>query len=219
MIPDNALASEEAEKIGVSEMFSPKRYLAGIWLVSPVIGCAAGAIAAVGLYPELGFAENPTGEYHPEMLLFAGLVGLGLALGQALAFIVTQALAWWRVLLWVPLTTVAVMGMIMPLWWVNAEVLLLVPWYAAFQLGPGLLALGVLQAFLLHPRIEWWRWLGWTLLGGAIGAVAGLFVGGMLSYILPFEAGWAGSVAAGMALLQRMMLVRLDKDEEEDVFK
>ncbi len=179
------------------------------WLLTATFGCAIGAALAVELFPELGFASNPTGEFHPEMFLFTGLVGLGLGLGQALVLGWMRALPLWRLALWVVLTTIAVVGMILPLWWVDAVVFMFAPWRAIISLGPGLVALALLQGLLLHPRVVWHRWLVSTLIGGALGSVGGLIVAMVFAtvlYVVPFEAFWGGSVAAAMALFQRKHL-------------
>jgi hypothetical protein len=183
-----------------------------IWVFCATIGCALGATLASLVFPELGFAKNPTGEFHPAMFVFTALVGLGLGGGQATAFVWMRVLSPKQRLSWTLLTTLAVMGMIFPLWWLPAELIFFVPWSVLSSLGPGLLALTIAQSFILRRKIAWNRWFLSTLMGGVIGAVGGLIAAALAAemlYFLPFEAQWAGFVAASMALLQCKHLPRL----------
>jgi hypothetical protein len=186
--------------------------LALIWLSCATIGCGLGATLAALIFPGLGFAQNPTGEYHSEMFAFTALVGLGLGSGQALAFTWMRVLSSHERLLWAALTTLAVMGMIFPLWWLPAELIFFVPWSVLSSLGPGLLALTIVQSILLRRKIAWNRWFLSTLMGGVIGAIGGLIAAALAAEMLPFlpfEAQWAGFVAASMALLQCKHLPQL----------
>lgn len=170
------------------------------WLAA--IGCGAAATAGHWLFPQLAFARNPTGQYHPAMLLFAGLVGCGLGAGQVLAFALARALSAGRLVLWLPFTVPGVIALILPLWWTDAEVLVLAPWFAVIVLAPGLVLTGALQALLVRPLCPRWRWFVGTLLGGAAGAVGGLFLAVTMALLVPIEGGWAAGVAIGMALGQ-----------------
>lgn len=168
------------------------------------VGCAIGATASHYLWPQLAFARNLTGQYHPEMIPFAGLVGLCLALGQIIALARRRAVSAGRLVLWLPITVAGVIGLILPLWWMDAEVLVLAPWVAILMIAPGLLVIATLQAWLVGPRLGRMRWFAGTMLGGMAGVVAGLFVAAGVALLLPFEAGWAAGVGLGMGIGQTL---------------
>ncbi len=181
-----------------------------LWSVATGIGALAGAWAGVQMFPMVRFAEHPTGQFHPAMLGMAALVGFGFALAQGLL------LAFWRpggfslarIALWLPLTTLAVGSMIMPLWWVDAEVLILAPIYAMQVMGPGILALALAQGLLAARSLRGRTWARWTVIGGIAGSLAGLPVAAFLGSLIPVEAAWAGAVAAILAAFQGGQPVR-----------
>jgi len=178
------------------------------WVVCATAGCGIATTASLSLYPDLGFARNPLGEFHEEMLLFAGLIGFGLGLAQSAVLGLAGLLTIRPLFLWVFATTLCVAGMILPLWWVDAEIFFFAPWYAIIPTGPGLLSLAIIQALLMSPKLHGPEWLFSTILGGAIGVVGGLLVALIFTPELPFEVSWAGSVALGMAIFQRRRLVK-----------
>lgn len=127
-------------------------------------------------WPALAFARNPTGQFHPQMVAFAALVGLGLALGQVLALAVARALPVGSLVLWVPGTVVGVIALVMPLWWMDAIVLVLAPWFALAVVGPGLVIVGAWQGVLVRPFTSGKRWFQGTTIGGAEGVFGGILV-------------------------------------------
>ena len=140
----------------------------------------AGAGAAVVFFPGAAFGQNPTGDFGWHLVGFAVLVGVFFALGQ------------WSILrrfsdryleinplllgLWIPASTVAIMAMLLPLWWVTGGFFFWAPWLMVERMFPGILVLAILQWLLL------WRmtaigpkWIVLTILGSSLGAILGLF--------------------------------------------
>lgn len=175
-----------------------------LWSAATGTGALTGAWAGVHMFPMVRFAENPTGQFHPAMLCMAALVGFGFALAQCLVLVFWRpgGLPLFRIALWLPLTTLAVGGMIMPLWWVDAEVLILAPIYAMQIMGPGILALAAGQALIARGFLRSRTWAQWTVIGGLAGAIAGLPIAAAFAELIPVEAAWAGAVAAILAAFQ-----------------
>ena len=132
------------------------------------------------------------------MIPFAGFVGLGFAIGQIIALADKRAVSIGRLVLWLPLTVAGVIGLVLPLWWMDAEVLVLAPWVAVVMITPGLLVIATFQAWFAGPRLGRMRWFTGTMLGGMAGIVAGVFIAAGVGMFLPFEAGWAAGVGLGM---------------------
>lgn len=184
-------------------------YLALVWALCATLGCGGAAFAGVRLFPELGFAMNPTGEFRSGMILYAALVGFGLGIGQAAAWLWARALSLSQLLAWISATTIAVVVIILPLWWIDAEVFFIAPYYVVVPLGPGLVALGLTQAVILRSNSVSPGWFGATVIGGALGGIGGLFAAIMFGEDMPFEAIWAAGVALGMAGLQQKHLKKI----------
>jgi hypothetical protein len=150
------------------------------WPLASGFGLMAGAGAAVVFFPGAAFGQNPTGDFGWHLVGFAILVGVFFALGQ------------WSILrrlsdryletnpfilgLWIPASTVAIMAMLLPLWWVTGGFLFWAPWLLVERMLPGILVLAILQWLIL------WRmtaigpkWIVVTILGSSLGAILGLF--------------------------------------------
>ncbi|MCW1383285.1 hypothetical protein OLX02_10665 [Novosphingobium sp. KCTC 2891] len=179
------------------------------WAAATGAGAACAAWIGVHLFPQVRFAQSPTGVFRWEMAGLAGIVGTGFAAAQ------TALLAWWRpggmaamrIALWMPLTAIAVAAMILPLWWTDAEVLILAPSVAAWSMGPGILLLTVVQGLLAAGPLRGADWAGRTAAGGIVGALAGLPGAMLLGSLVSPEAAWAGVVGALIGVMQGKMLI------------
>ena len=199
-----------------------KRQLRREWALASGIGAILGAGAAVLVFPGAAMMQNPTGEFGWHLVGFAFLVGLGFALGQwvVLKRLTTQYLdpAPFVVGLWIPASTVTLMAMLLPLWWVPGGYLIMMPWLLAHKMLPGILALAILQWLILRRLMPAGpKWILVTVLGAVVGATLGiwwvvvlfpfLFVPGLEQEIeaignATFEMGWAFVTGGTIGLFQ-----------------
>lgn len=199
-----------------------KHQLRRHWALASGIGAVLGAGAAVLVFPGAAVMQNPTGEFGWHLVGFAFLVGLGFALGQwvVLTKLTAQHLGSnpSLVRLWIPASTVAIMAMLLPLWWVPAGFLLWFPWLIAQKILPGILALAILQWLILMRLMSAGpKWIFVTVLGSVVGATLGIFwillllplsgIPGLAQAIeaianATFEMGWAFVTGGMIGLFQ-----------------
>lgn len=190
-----------------------------LWIGLSALGAWAGAQLAVILFPDAGLGRNPTGHFAGHLIGFALAIGIPLALCQwlVLRFVaayprpVSKAL----LLTWIPITAAGVLAILLPLWWMDAEFLVLVPLGVWIPMLPGLTVLGIAQSLPLYQIAGISsKWAGPTVVGGALGAVVGLIAALMLP-VAAFEPIWASCVAAGMAACQaHRLVIGLNSDRE-----
>jgi hypothetical protein len=122
-----------------------------------------------------------------------------------------------RRLLWWPVTAACIVAMLLPLWWLPGEALLMGPVSAWIPMLPGALLLGTMQWLVLF-----WiagmgpAWIARTVLGVAVGSIAGLLCAIIVALMLPaavlalipFEAWWALVLAGTIAGFQIGLLRR-----------
>ena len=196
-----------------------------LWIVASGGGGFLGAALAVGLFPKAGWGQNPTGQFGWHLLGFALTVGLPFALAQSLALghlLRGRGGAVVR-LLWLPLTTAGIAGMIMPLWWYDAGMLMWFPWLVARAMLPGILFMAIAQGLVMQNVLGiGLSWTLWTVGGAVGGAVAGLiapaFLVGLLFMVasfpieiadsIPIEPLWALGFGATLGLAQGLLLAR-----------
>ncbi len=140
---------------------------------------------------------------------FASLVGASLAVGQWLVLRRIPAAHAARrpgvAALWVPATTIGIMAMVLPLWYIDAVVLTFVPFAVVVPMTPGMVFLGAVQwsiLFLLTGANA--NWILVTIVGATLGAIVGLVLG--MVFPLPIEPVWAGITGLGLGVLQGMQL-------------
>ena len=193
--------------------------LAWLWICGTGISALVGAGLALILFPSAAFARNPTGQFGWNLVGFALAIGIPFAISQ---WMILRYFPRYRktakisfLVLWIPVTSIGITLMILPLWWLDVMVLILAPWVVVVKMLPGMIVLGLGQWFVLYRVITArFIWVLRTILGAAIGAVLGLAVAIALSLIsLPLETTWALVIGASIGALQRVVLVSdLDAD-------
>ncbi len=182
-----------------------------LWVGASGTGALVGARLALTLFPSAAFARNPTGEFGWNLAGFAFSVGIPLAISQwlALRYILRQREAAHSLflILWIPVTSIGIAVMILPLWWWNAEAFAFMPWLVAFPMLPGMIVLGLAQWLLMYRLISARSvWALLTIMGAAIGSILGLVASFFLQPI-PLELTWAFMTGAGIGVLQAIELV------------
>lgn len=179
------------------------------WAIVSGAATAAGAVLAILVFPEAGFARNPTGMFGWHLVGFASLVGGSLAIGQwfVLRRIPAVRTAGRPVVtaLWIPLTTIGIIATVLPLWSVDAMVLTIVPLAVVVPVMPGIVFLGAAQwsiLYLLTGANS--NWILATIAGATLGTIVGLVTAVVLP--LPVEPIWAGVTGLGLGVLQGMQL-------------
>ena len=150
-----------------------------LWIGASALGSLIGAVAALTFFPSAAFGANPTGQFGWHLVGFASLIGAALGLSQwvVLRHLLKPANATDRLLLhlWIPATSLGIVAMLMPLWWRDAEVFILLPWMSAGPMIPGIVLLGILQQLILRRLISIrLHWIPPTLIGVTIGSTLGL---------------------------------------------
>jgi hypothetical protein len=197
-----------------------------LWIGASAFGAWAGTIIALFLFPSASFGRNPTGLFSWSLLGFALAIGI---LPGTFQWLVFRDIAKSReivrasfLVLWIPVTTIGVTVMILPLWWVSAEAISMTTGGAALvPMLPGAVLLGVAQWLLLHwvMRVRW-TWIRQTIFGAWMGSGLGLlyalgysslFRGSVqLALFSPFisvEPIWALVTGANIAALQTIALL------------
>jgi len=182
-----------------------------LWIGASAIGALAGARLALILFPSAAFARNPLGQYDWNLVGFAFSVAIPLAIAQWLAL--RHALRGRKaaqsvfLFLWIPVTSIGIAVMILPLWAWNAEEFAVLPWLVALPMLPGMICLGLGQWLLLYRLISARAiWALLTIMGAAIGAILGLVAAFFLQPIR-LELTWAFMTGAGIGALQAIELV------------
>jgi hypothetical protein len=181
-----------------------------LWPGFSALFIGIGAGLALQYFPGAGFGKHPTGLYDAELVGFAACVSVPMAVAQfgLLLCIVRDPLAarsFW-LWLWVPLTSAALMAMILPLWSFDAQVFMLMPVMVLLPMLPGALLLGFVQWFAAYWLIGMrMYWIMLTVVGAIIGSVVGLIVAFMLQP-LSMEVTWAVLTGAGIAIPQGWLL-------------
>jgi len=182
-----------------------------LWVSASAIGALLGALLALVLFPSAAFACHPTGQFGWNLIGFALSVGVPLAISQWLAL---HSILKYReaarsklLILWIPVTSIGIAFMILPLWWTPAEIFFFAPWLAAIKMLPGMIFLGLTQWLLLYWLISAsFVWVLLTIMGAAIGSTLGLFVA---LFLFPFalEPTWAFVTGGGIGVLQAIELI------------
>ena len=190
-------------------MTNGKPIVRWIWAAGSAIGLVAGAYIAVSVFPEAGFAMNPTGQFGWNLVGFAAIVAAALALVQWLmlwSFLPGRGVVR---LFWLPATVAGVMAMVLPLWWYDASLFMLMPWVVLLATLPGTALLAGLQGLLVWAATgAGFRWFIFTVLGGVIGGVGGL-IGALLLQPAPVELSWALLLGLATGYFQGVVLDEL----------
>jgi hypothetical protein len=110
-------------------------------------------------------------------------------------------------ILWLPVTSIGIAAMILPLWWWNASTLAGMPWIAFVPLVPGAAAMALLQRMLLRKLLdESFNWAAQTIIGVVLGATIGLVATFMVP--APIELTWAFVTVVGMCWPQGATLAK-----------
>jgi hypothetical protein len=186
----------------------------GLWIAASALGALAGAAVALGLFPGAGFARNPTGQFSYQLLWFALTVGLFFAAAQSgvLVHVIRENPGQKPILflLWVVASTIGIVTMLLPMWWVDADALIFLPYFAFWPMLPGIGLLAVLQWLVLRSALSaGLMWIVLTIVGATIGAVVGLLAALLLAWVIPLEITWAAVTGASIGLLQRAELTRM----------
>jgi len=187
-----------------------------LWIWGSGIGAFVGAVFALALFPSAGFGIHPIGQFSWHLVGFAFSIGISFAVSQ---WIILRHAARYRkianiplLVMWIPVSSIGVTFMILPLWRWDAGVFMYAPWYVVVPMLPGMIFLGLGQWLILYRGITARIiWVLFTIMGAMAGAVAGLVVAFYLP--LPLEATWAFVTAAGIGALQGFVLASdLDTD-------
>lgn len=170
---------------------------------------AIGALIADFVFPEAGFAQNPTALFGWHLVGFASIVGISLAVGQWLILQKTYGKNGFasaiKIAFWLPVTTTGIVAMVFPLWYLDAVVLSFMPIVVVVPMMPGIVLLGVAQWVVLYSLIQAKNtWILMTIAGATLGAVVGLILALFLP--LPVEATWAGVTGLGIGVFQGTLL-------------
>lgn len=193
------------------------------WILASGLGAGIGAALACTIFPEAGFAENPTGLFSWKLVGFAATIGATFGLFQAGALGALLGDRSWRAriaaMLWLPASAIGIAAMIFPLWWTDAELLLMLPIAVPIAMAPGVMVLAAGQGLLAYSIAPSSNWFLRTVAGAAIGGLVGLPVAVMIGPILPglFEAPvpgpgetiWAATTGLVIGAIQRRPLERL----------
>ena len=179
------------------------------WTVGSGLASLLGAHLALSWYPQAGFAQNPTGQFEWYLVKFAFTLSIPIALWQLLVLVValrTDISCWLlKLVFWLPVTSMGIVAMILPLWWWNASFLLTLPFIAFIPLVPGVTALAILQSLILRGLLRHSSlWVAQTIVGVVLGAMAGLFIA--ITIPAPIELTWAFVTVVGMCWPQGLML-------------
>lgn len=197
-------------------MMAARRNMVGLcWTIGSGLASLAGAFLAIRWYPQAAFAKNPTGHFAWYLVQFAFTFSIPIAVAQFLVLITTlrnEISRWFvQLLLWLPVTSIGVASMILPLWWWSANTLTGVPWIAFVPLMPGATALALLQRALLAGLLDdKCFWVAQTIIGVVLGAIVGLALALMIP--APIEMTWAFVTVVGMCWPQGLVLARLLRD-------
>lgn len=201
--------SETPSKDKISDKSERSRTL-WFWIGGSAVGALVGAGLALILFPIVGLGGR-------NLVGFALAIGIAFGISQWLVLRYVpryreEANTSWLVL-WIPVTSIGVAAMILPLWWWPAEQSFWQPWLVVLPMLPGMIFLGLVQWFLLYRVISAsFIWVVLTIVGAAVGSILGLVAA---SFPLPFpgEATWAFVTGAGIGVLQGIALVSdLDVD-------
>ncbi|MDH3413814.1 MAG: hypothetical protein OEM98_15190, partial [Gammaproteobacteria bacterium] len=184
------------------------------WIIGSGIGAGVGASLALALFPSAAFGRNPTGQFGWHLVGFALTVGISFSIMQwlllrnVLRCLKTANIS--LLILWIPVTSIGVTFMMLPLWWWDAAIFVFAPHLIVFLMLPGMLFLGLGQWFVLYRVIAArFVWVLRTVLGAAAGAVIGLYFGIAVFIVIPFlpyEAIWAFIIGGSIGLLQHFAL-------------
>jgi hypothetical protein len=179
------------------------------WTIGSGLASILGAHLALNWYPQAGFSQNPTGQFEWFLVKFAFTLSIPIALWQFLALVVAlrNDMSRWLVKLvfWLPVTSIGIAAMILPLWWWSAQILLGLPIIAFLPLVPGATALAVFQGLILRGLLKNASlWIAQTIVGVVLGSVAGLIVASLSP--LPIELTWAFVTVAAMCWPQGTLL-------------
>lgn len=189
-----------------------KCQLSMAWITGSGVASLIGSIFAVITFPDAKFGINPTGQFGWHLVGFAFSIGLPLSIVQWCVLrqvpVDRDSIDTLLLYLWIPITSIAVTGMILPLWWVDAEVLFIVPWTVVYPMIPGMVALGFFQWGILHQVFgARFRWVPLTIMGAAIGAMVGL-IAAFIFHPIPLECTWATLAGISIASVQAATLAR-----------
>ncbi len=199
-----------------------------LWMGGSGVAAWVGADWAPTLFPgvELFVSDaagstvrSRVGQFSWHLVGLALAVGLPLAVFQCLILLYVpryrEALNTLVLALWIPVTSIGIAVMILPIRWVDAMGSFMAPWLIVMPMLPGMIFLGLGQWIILYQVIAaqgTWilRTITGVIIGSLVGFVAGLF---MLELEWAFESMWAFMIGAGIGVLQGNALVRdLDAD-------
>lgn len=151
------MSGENRVEIGTTDKSAPYGVRL-VWTCGSALGTLIGAIGALTFYPGAAFGVNPTGQFGRHLVGFATLIGASLGISQwaILLHLLKPTNATNRLLphLWIPATAMGINPMLLPLWWRDGAVFILVPWMSAVPMIPGIVLLGVAQQFILRRLIS-----------------------------------------------------------------
>lgn len=207
----NSATTREAELLAGKPAFR----LSWLWILGTGAGALAGAGFALMVFPDAAFGRNPTGQFAWSLVGFALAIGVSIAIAQ---WAMLRYLPSYResarlplLALWIPVTSAAIVVMILPLWWAHADVLASASVTAVAMMLPGTILLGIGQWFVLRMVIAARAiWIPMTIAGVAVGTLVGL-AGPFLMFhyykVIPIDVIWCLATGAFIGAFQRPVLV------------
>jgi hypothetical protein len=199
-----------------------------IWMGGSGVATWVGADWALSLFPGVELfvsdaggstVQSNVGQFSWHLVGFALAVGLPFAIFQCLILLYVpryrEALNTLVLALWIPVTSIGIAVMILPLHWFDAMLFFMQPWLIVSPMLPGMLFLGVAQWFILYQAISArGTWVLRTVIGAVIGSLVGFVAGFFMSDSdWAFASTWAFMIGAGIGVLQGNALVKdLDTD-------
>jgi hypothetical protein len=181
------------------------------WLLFSGVGAAAGVALASKLFPSAIPGRLQTGYFNVDVvapLFFAATIGFLFGLAQ------------WLVLrhihgsndvqaedarqIWVPMTTVGVVTMVLPLLWIYDGQRAWLDIAGLPAMAPGIIVLSAAQFVLISRIFPGSSWFWRTVIGAVAGAVLGLPVSVVLQHVchMPGEISYAGTIGLFIGALQ-----------------
>lgn len=204
------------------------------WIGANLVAIMFGVALAMLVFPDAMAGRNPTGQFGWHLVGFSSVVSLPIAAVQSFLLAFTDLLAvrprGRLFVMWFIATSIGVMLVPLPLWWVDVEVLIMLPHLFVVYIAGGILFLALLQYLVLRLlACGTAYWILATTLGAVLGGIVGstviysamlvfiwlfgglAFLGGSDDSILLLifdrpEFVWAVSTVTGMTVGQSALL-------------
>ena len=195
-----------------------------LFIGASALGAWAGARIALALFPHGAFGLKLTDQVGRDLVGFVCVFGIPFAVSQWLVMQLGRryigATHPFLLVLWIPITSIGITLMLVPLLWWDPGHFWIFPSLVFFPMLPGTIVLGAMQCLLLRQVIPaGHKWIISTILGLFFGSFFGwlpakilshggtidVFEGGRLGEA--FEPAWALVIGLGIGILQAITLL------------